>query len=252
MGDLLTDYFNQYKENIKKIVHVGAHLGQEVDFYLKYNPEKIYLFEPNKKIFNDLERNFNKYKNIHFYNFGLGSTNKKEQFFISNENMGESSSFLKPKKHEIVKPEITFTKSKMMLEIKKFDSLDINNIDFLNIDTQGYELEVLKGFQEQLKNILFIHCEINRDFVYENNALVKDIDLFLEKNDFIRIKTIWGKYNEPYGNALYLKKEFISYSKYFIVKIYNKFQYTNIFYFLRIFTNFSRLKFYIKKFINLI
>ena len=37
--------------NVKSVVHIGAHLGQEVLFYKQHGVDEIYLFEPQKQLF---------------------------------------------------------------------------------------------------------------------------------------------------------------------------------------------------------
>ena len=46
----------KYKNEVRKIVQVGAHEGQEIPIFEKYNFEKIYLFEPNDTPFQILEK----------------------------------------------------------------------------------------------------------------------------------------------------------------------------------------------------
>ena len=64
--------------------------------------------------------------------------------------------------------------------------MEIEDIDLLNIDTQGYEMEVLKGSRKLLsQGIKYIILEVNKKELYEGCPLVKDIDNFLKKYDFI-------------------------------------------------------------------
>ena len=186
MRDILSIYFNKFSDDIKTIVHVGAHFGQEVEFYKTHKPNEIHLFEPNPSVFKKLEKNIEKFQNVSIYNFALGSNQDFVNFYVSNENDGESSSILEPSGHLIAKPEISFHLSSEKVQVQRFDYFGISNIDFVNIDTQGYELEVIKGFGEELKNIKFLHCEINRNYVYKNNTLVNDLDSYLDKNNFIK------------------------------------------------------------------
>tara|TARA_A100001015_G_scaffold223193_1_gene251386 strand:+ start:3058 stop:3825 length:768 start_codon:yes stop_codon:yes gene_type:complete len=252
MRDILSIYFNKFSDDIKTIVHVGAHFGQEVEFYKTHKPNEIHLFEPNPSVFKKLEKNIEKFQNVSIYNFALGSNQDFVNFYVSNENDGESSSILEPSGHLIAKPEISFHLSSEKVQVQRFDYFGISNIDFVNIDTQGYELEVIKGFGEELKNIKFLHCEINRNYVYKNNTLVNDLDSYLDKNNFIRVNTNWGKYNEPYGNAIYLNKKFLKSNTIYFHKLINRYQNSNIYYFLRIFTNYSRFKYYLKKLLKLL
>jgi hypothetical protein len=109
------------------------------------------------------------------------------------------------KKHLKFFPQITF-EYQIESEIVKLDS-DIENksdYDILIIDVQGYELEVLKGAQELLKNnIKIIVAELNKDELYEKCPLYSEIDNFLVDFGFKRILTEWKK--EGYGDGLYIK-----------------------------------------------
>ena len=89
-----------------------------------------------------------------------------------------SSSLYKPKEHLDYHPSVTFDGFEDIV-IKQFSDLKIQNVNFLNIDTQGYELEVLKGFHN-LDEIKYIKTEVNRKELYENSPNVKDLDKYLK------------------------------------------------------------------------
>ena len=76
--------------------------------------------------------------------------------------------------------------------------------NFLNIDVQGYELEVFKGAFESLKNIDYIISEVNRDEVYENCPHIDELDKYLSQLNFKRVETDWA--GNSWGDALYVKK----------------------------------------------
>ena len=94
---LMIPYFlNKFADDIDGIIHVGAHLGQEVEDYNKYNLKKILLFEPQENIFNQLLINVKDSDNVTCFNFGLGSINEKKIIYKSIENDGKSSSKCRP------------------------------------------------------------------------------------------------------------------------------------------------------------
>ena len=91
----------KYSFDIKKLAHIGAHKGQEVDEYLKIFPTvEICLFEPQVELFTQLEDKYDKLDNFALYNFALGSSTNISSMYRA-DNEGQSSSFYKPKEHLI-------------------------------------------------------------------------------------------------------------------------------------------------------
>lgn len=194
------------------IAHFGAHHGQEVSMYQSYNFREIHLFEPQSTAFELLESTYQNVKNIFLYNFGLGAKNSSSLLHLGSGD-GQASSILKPDLHNDLYPYIEFNGSEE-IEIKKFDDLDLSKINFLNIDIQGYELEALKGCENQLKSgIEYIYTEVNRKHVYKDCALIGEIDNYLENFGFIRVITNWWDILTPWGDAFYIKKKKLSFYK---------------------------------------
>ena len=73
------------------------------------------------------------------------------------------------------------------------------------LDVQGYELEVLKGFDKRIEDIDFIYSEISIKEFYEGNTYDYDLDSYLFSKGFIRIKTFLYS-NIPMGDAFYIEK----------------------------------------------
>jgi len=63
----------------------------------------------------------------------------------------------------------------------------IDFIDLLKIDTEGYELYVIKGFGEKIKKIKVIFFEHHYDNMIVKNYLFSDINNYLLKNNFKKI-----------------------------------------------------------------
>jgi FkbM family methyltransferase len=199
-----TQIKNNYAMNISGIIHVGGHFGEEICEYVETGIQNIVIFEPLMSNFEILERNvYNLNANIQGYQVALGSTEGIVEMYVSS-NKGLSSSILKPKKHLTQYRDITFN-VKENVELKTLDSYNYKNYNFLNMDVQGYELEVLKGAKKTLKHIDYVYCEVNRDEVYENNAYIEEIDEFLSKYDMERVEVDWQ--GNTWGDALYIKKK---------------------------------------------
>ena len=66
-----------------------------------------------------------------------------------------------------------------------FDNEKLDKIDILKIDTEGYELNVLKGINElHFKNIKFIYFEHHYDLMIDKKYKFPDINELLKKNGF--------------------------------------------------------------------
>jgi len=46
-------------------------------------------------------------------------------------------------------------------KINKLDSLDLKGVDFIKIDVEGLEMEVLKGAEKTLENVEYLMIELN-------------------------------------------------------------------------------------------
>lgn len=203
---MLINFSNLYKKynmSITGIIHIGAHYGEELEEYKTNNISNVVLFEPLSANFEVLEQRAAKFNmNIIGHQVALGNVNGTVEMFLSS-NQQESSSILKPKRHLEQYPHITFTETETVIMFK-LDDYKYKTYNFINMDVQGYELEVLKGSTETLKFVDYVYCEVNRDEVYENNAFVEQLDDFLEVYNLQRVETEW--LGETWGDALYIKK----------------------------------------------
>ena len=198
--------FNQikrkYNMNITGIVHVGGHHGEEIEDYIDEGIQNIIIFEPLLNNFQVLQKKCEKLNaDIVGHQIALGSEKKIVEMYVSS-NDALSSSILKPKIHLTQYTDILFDE-KETVEVNLLDNYETDNCNFLNMDVQGYELEVLKGGIKTLENIDYVYCEVNRDEVYENNAYIEDIDKFLSDLNFERVVVEWT--GETWGDALYIK-----------------------------------------------
>jgi len=196
------DLMKKYGMIITGVIHVGGHYGEELQDYIDEGIQDIVLFEPlteNFNILKDKAENLN--ANIQGYQVALGSHEGDTTMYVS-DNEKQSSSILKPKVHLTHHPHVKFPETEEV-SVDLLDNYNTGNYNFLNMDVQGYELEVLKGATETLNQIKYVYCEVNRDEVYENNAYVEEIDEFLAGYNMERVETDWQ--GDIWGDALYIK-----------------------------------------------
>jgi FkbM family methyltransferase len=193
----------KYNLNINGVIHVGAHFGEEHETYLDMGIDKIVYFEPVNKTFKVLEERI---KDFPLFNCALGSTEMTTTMFIEDEDKFGCSSILEPSDNYIGH---ALFSEKQIVQIKTLDSFEFSDFNFLNIDVQGYELEVLKGSKETLNNIDYIMCEVHRNVKeknldYINSPLIEDINNFLSDFGFVLCEQNWAGIS--WGDAFYIKK----------------------------------------------
>lgn len=213
----LKDITKQLNFNIRGAIHVGGFVGEELTEYRSIGLTNTILFEPQQKLYEIIKSKCQDGEQV--FNVALGSESCEKEMFISDREggvevgAGASSSLLKPKIHLTEHPEVTFpTKEKVQVrrldeflteEALKSENARALNYNMLNIDVQGYELEVLKGAGSILGCMQLMILEVNLAEVYEGCPLVGEIDEFLKDYSFERVGTYWQ--SESWGDAIYVK-----------------------------------------------
>lgn len=185
---------------IHGILHIGAHNCEELPMYKRCGvPEdKIIWVEANP----DIAKRHKGVKNF-------VCCDKSEGISTLNiANNGQSSSILELGTHATSYPGIRYigkveVPNKRIDTMYEEDGISPNFANFLNIDIQGAELLALRGMGNILENFDFVYLEVNREYVYKDNALVTEIDEYLEKFNFRRVETVWTDKN--WGDSLYKK-----------------------------------------------
>ena len=177
------------------IFDVGSHKGKLAKLmYDLYKNAVIYCFEPNKSMNDDLKKIGN---NIKVYNCALGEKNEEKQILINKidltntlSKINENSLYLKIKNFILAK-----SKKDNVYETIQVISLEnfciekkIKDIDFLKLDVEGYEYNVLLGAKNIIKNVKFVMLEVQKNNMYYEYSK-KNIEDFLKENNFILIKT---------------------------------------------------------------
>ena len=202
-----TEEFNKigfkkfYRKLLSKnptIIDIGANKGQTIVFFKKIFPKlKIFAFEPSET-YKFLEKKYQNDKNIKLSNVAIDKKKGKKKFYyhkFKSNNTSGLSGFYKinkdskdhirlrsPERNKILK-EINFSYSVNCMSLDDIFKKKIN-IDLLKIDTQGNELNVLKGSKKLLKNVKFIKLELMLYDYYEKSYSISDIESFLKKFNF--------------------------------------------------------------------
>lgn len=166
------------------ILDVGANVGQSAAKLRSMFPAAmIHCFEPSPRTFEQLEQNTSNDLRIAAHNCGMAAAPAQRPFFDNQESV--LSSFLRPGADAW---STTVTETKVTLDtIDAFCAQQhIESIDLLKSDTQGYDLEVLKGAKGMLESgkIRLVYLELNFARIYEGQALPGSVIDFLLKRGF--------------------------------------------------------------------
>ncbi len=188
--------------SIRGIIHIGAHHGWEFKQYQEAGITNLVFVEPLPSNFEQLQKNVG--PECLLFNTALGNYVGEAEMHVDTANMGQSSSILEPGTHLDQYPHITF-ETRVKVPVTKLDLLPFNRPDFnmLNIDVQGYELEVLKGGEDTLRGIDVLYLEVSRVELYKGCVQIGDLDAWLLERGFVRTRTEW--IGGGWGDALYLR-----------------------------------------------
>jgi FkbM family methyltransferase len=203
------------KESIRNqndivLFDIGANLGQTIQkMKLEFPVSKIYAFEPSRSCYGILKKNLD-IENVLVFNNAVGSKSGKIKF--NEYSWSALSSILK---RSFGSAQIIDTYDVDLITVDSFCELNnISKIDFLKTDTEGFELEVLKGATEMFKKnkIQFVYLEVFFKENYIGQGSFGDIYNFLIGKGFELVKiydfeiTNDGLLNR--SDALFLNKFF--------------------------------------------
>ena len=167
------------KYNIKLALDIGANIGNYSEEIIKTTNANVISFEPMSKSFRVLNKLKLKYpKKIVAFNLALSDKNGNTNIYYTGD-YSELASFEKNiNKINYVGKKIKKKKIKTQTLdyfFKKKGKLFSNKIDFIKIDTEGHDFEVLKGARKTINklNPKFIQFEMNWHFLFSGNNLFK-------------------------------------------------------------------------------
>jgi FkbM family methyltransferase len=149
------DYFDEFFKDVKAgqiVADIGAFTGDTVDLAIKHNPNiKIIAIEPIKHLCEAMQQRFTRNPNISIVNKAAWSS-KITTEFNEYEGWAKGLSTIQPNMTKL-RPEPAFTPHilKYPVDCDTLDNilaeLNIDTVDYIKIDTEGSEDEVLAGFK---------------------------------------------------------------------------------------------------------
>jgi FkbM family methyltransferase len=176
----------------KVIFDVGANVGQSARKYLKeFAKAQVYSFEPVAQNYAELVANLSsaRFKPV---NLALGAQRTKARMDITS---GRSDMF-----------QISEAGTEPV-EVSTIDDYWGEPIDFLKIDTEGYDLEVLKGAERALreKRVGAVQVEAGMNPMNQRHVPFETFKIFFEERDYM-LFAFYDQVEEFFTGEMHLRR----------------------------------------------
>ena len=182
------NFIEMISDEVKVCFDIGANIGNYSLMLLHKTNAKVYAFEPMEKPFDELRKIKDQYKDRFFIEMiALGNEEGIKKIYAANDKSEKASLEKNLDKLSFIDQN---NLKNFNISIKKLDSLNFFNknskVDFLKIDVEGHEYEVLQGAKSfiEFNSPKFIQIEINwhqlfkKINLFEFSVILKDYDIF--------------------------------------------------------------------------
>ena len=190
-------FINLIKKEINLSLDIGANIGNYTKMLLSDTNSRVISFEPLPKAFEELkEVKSNFHDRLEIHNVAIGAKDEILELSYGTEKSEKASLIANLEKISFIQGE---NKNKISVQVRQLDHFQSyfkdKVIDFIKIDTEGFEYEVLKG----AKNILEIHRPKFIQVEFNWHQLIKKQTLY-NLSELINFSDVFKIL--PHGNKL--------------------------------------------------
>ena len=212
----LKELIKKHNLKINGVVQIGSHWFEEWNLFQEIGLHHKVFFEADPLNVEEGMRRNGRNDCVWIEAVGCGNFNGEVEINTETRNQGQSNTILEPAGCLTDYPDIVYN-GKKKIKIIKLDDYwnNIQPMNLLMIDVEGYELEVLKGATTHFSHIDYILLEVSCEERYKDQPLIDhdkekyanniDLDEWLAQYSYKRIETNWGGIN--FGDALYIKEK---------------------------------------------
>ena len=196
-----TGIFERLNVHIKGIIHVGMWDFVEYGCYTKLVGNNVIGIEANPQVYKDMAKPVADKWGFKCFNEFLSDKDKEVRDFYF---AGEGSSLYKgqPQWNKNVSIKV---QTKTLSTVIDENNIDMNGYDFLNIDAEGAEFDVLKGFEKYLDHINVIDLETSYDDRHRSGADHNTIVQWLSERGF-ELKEMSDSYqSQNWGDSVFAR-----------------------------------------------
>lgn len=173
-------------DNSRTAIDIGANIGFWARDLCKIF-KNVVLFEPHKLNIECLKKNLENYSNFTTYEYALSNFKGIGDLFFESNGLGNNTLYKK-----------SSLKEKIKIKITRLDEFDFDEIDYIKIDVQFHELEVIEGSINTLNKNNPLLC-------IEAPSRNKEEEDYTKKIKKI-LKSIHYKPIKRFGKELFFKK----------------------------------------------
>lgn len=151
------EYCKQRIKHFRTCIEFGAHIGTSA---LQYSPhfKRVISFEPLPDLFECLQYNTKDLNNVEIHNLAIGEKAGTAELYINPRNPGsnvigseETQSVIDSRWGNKLRLDFQKKKEPIIVETRSIDSYNFDEVDFIKIDTEGYNIEPLQGMKDTLQ-----------------------------------------------------------------------------------------------------
>jgi FkbM family methyltransferase len=160
------------RTNLESITYidVGANIGDTIAHLNPTFKDLVVAIEPNETFFSFLKTNYGGQKNIIIIK-SICASKAENTGFIFEEKNGTAS---------LLRSENAIQKESITIDLISNQTLNMNRIDLIKVDTDGFDFEVIKGAESTIATnnpVFLFECDIFNNINYVSD-INKTLDLF--------------------------------------------------------------------------
>ena len=189
----------------KNVFDIGANMGQDAEALrdgFGLDPGAVWTFEPHPL----LDRFIKSRYQFHQYDYAVSNISGAVDINVIDPRKNTNSGISSVRKHLGV-PEDNFIKVTVpCIRMDNFmNDHGIEAIDFLKLDVEGLNYEVLEGFGDKIKSVNAIHIESEHEESWEGEMLWSDFKELLEPH----FELVFFQRYFTQSDSFWVKKEYL-------------------------------------------
>ncbi len=196
------------------VLEAGGHEGEDTVKFAQIWPfGKIFTFESNPRAYQVLKNQCADYPHVHPFPLALDIDGGTKTFYLcqgpERSFVKEGASSLLPSSRHML---YHYQGDTILVDSSTLDGWcdreNVDRIDFMWLDLEGKELDVLKSGVSILKTTKFIYTETNLQEFRKNGCIFNALKSFLENQGFVLAAHWYIK--DWQGDALFVKKTLLT------------------------------------------